>query len=79
MSVEVMWWLGLGGIVGGCERRGGLVVETGLDGDRERLWEDMFLRGAAVIGGGIGAASGFRGGRGGNLVLPLSERVGTFR
>ena len=37
MRVEVMWWLGFGGIVGGCKRRGGLVVETSLDGDRERL------------------------------------------
>lgn len=79
MRVEVMWWLGLGGIVGGCERRGGLIVETNLDGDRERLWEDMCFEGEAIIGGGIGAASGFRGGKGGNLVLPLSERVGTFR
>jgi hypothetical protein len=79
MRVEVMWWLGLGGIVGGCWRRGGLVVETSLDGDRERLWDDMCLEGAAIIEGGIGAASGFRGGKGGNLVLPLSERAGTFR
>jgi len=38
MRVEVMWWLGLGGIVGGseCEGRGGFVLETGLEGDRER-------------------------------------------
>ena len=81
MRVEVMWWLGLGGIVGGCERRGGLivVVETGLDGDRERLWGDMSFEGEAIIGGGIGTASGFRGGKGGNLVLPLSERVGALR
>jgi hypothetical protein len=57
--------------------RGGWVVETSLDGDRER--EDMCFEGAAIISGGIGAASGFRGGKGGNLVLPLSERVGTFR
>jgi hypothetical protein len=35
--------------------------------------------GAAIIVGGIGGASGFRGGKGGNLVLPLSESVGTFR
>ena len=79
MRVEVMWWLGLGGIVGGCERSGGLVVETRLDGDRERLWDDMCFEGTPIIEGGIGAASGFRGGKGGNLVLPLSERVGTFR
>jgi hypothetical protein len=78
MRVDVIWWLGLGGIVGGCEKRGGLVVETSLDGDRERLWEGMCFEGVAIIGGGIGRAS-FRGGKGGNFVLPLSERVGTFR
>ena len=55
-----------------------VVVETiGLDGDRERL---TCFEGAAIVGGGIGATSGFRGGKGGNLVLPpLSERVGTLR
>ena len=78
MSVDVMWWLGLGGIVGGCERRGGF-VESGLDGDRERLRGATCFEGVAIIGGGTGAARGFRGGRGGNLVLPLSERFGTFR
>ena len=52
-----------------------MVVETiSLDGDRERL---MCFEGAAFIGGGIGAMSGFRfhGGKGGNLVLPLFEQV----
>ena len=53
------------------------MVEMGLDGDRERF--GMFFEGVAIIGGGVAAASGFRGGKGGNLGFPLSERVGTFR
>ena len=53
-----------------------VVLEIGLDGDRDRF---MCFEGEAIIGGGRGAMSGFRGGRGGNLVLPLSERVGTLR
>lgn len=39
----------------------------------------MFFEGATAIEGGMGGASCFRGGKGGSLALPLSERVGTFR
>ena len=37
MRVEVMWWLGLGGIVGGSGDSGIGGLITNLDGDRERL------------------------------------------
>ena len=35
MRVEVTWWAGLGGMVGGCGCDG-TVVDSSLDGDRER-------------------------------------------
>ena len=38
----------------------------------------MCFERAAIIEGGIGVASGFCGGKGGNFVLPLCERVVHF-
>ena len=54
-------------------------MRGGEDWDQERLWGDICFEGAVITGGNTGAASGFRGGKGGNLVLPPSERVGTYR